>query len=60
MLLSDGFKCILEVENDHHSLLEFEPELDGILINGIDNVNWNEEDKIIDFKVMLGYDKPSI
>jgi len=53
VFLSGGFKYIREVENDHHSLLEFELELDGILINGIDMITWNEEGKIIDFKVML-------
>ncbi|MFD2565857.1 nuclear transport factor 2 family protein [Pseudotenacibaculum haliotis] len=53
VFLSGEFKYVREVENDQCSFLEFEVELDGVLINGIDMITWNEEGKIIDFKVMI-------
>ena len=53
VFLSCGFKYIREVENESHSFLEFELELDGVFINGVDMISWNEDGKIIDFKVML-------
>jgi hypothetical protein len=53
VLVNDTFKYIREVENSTDSLLEFEVLIDGILVNGIDMITWNNEGKIIDFKVML-------
>ena len=35
------------------AVLEFETEMDGIQVNGIDMIEWNEDGKIIDFKVMV-------
>jgi len=34
-------------------VLEFEAEIDGLYVNGVDVITWNDEGKIIDFKVML-------
>ena len=53
VFLPGDFKYVREVENDLHSILEFELELDGIKINGVDMISWNDDGKIIDFKVMI-------
>ena len=53
VFLSGDFKYVREVENDQHSFLEFEVELDGIMVNGMDMISWNDEGKITDFKVMI-------
>jgi hypothetical protein len=53
VLFNDTFKYIREVENNTETLLEFEVEVDGILINGIDMISWNDQGKITSFKVML-------
>jgi hypothetical protein len=34
-------------------VLEFELELEGIKINGVDLIKWNDAGKIVEFKVML-------
>ena len=47
------FRYVNEVTNDRHLHLEFECTLDGILVNGIDLIELNEEGKISQFKVML-------
>lgn len=53
VLFNDTFTYVREVESTTETLLEFEVEIDGILINGIDMISWNADGKIIDFKVML-------
>lgn len=35
------------------AVLEFENEMDGIQVNGIDMIEWDESGKITDFKVMV-------
>ncbi len=35
------------------AVLEFETEMDGIHVNGIDMIEWDTDGKIIDFKVMV-------
>lgn len=34
-------------------MLEFEVEMDGLYVNGVDIITWNNEGQIRDFKVML-------
>lgn len=34
-------------------MLEFETEIDGIVVNGVDIIKWNEAGRIIEFKVMI-------
>ena len=34
-------------------MLEFESEIDGIVINGVDIIKWSADDKITEFKVMI-------
>jgi hypothetical protein len=41
------------VVGDRDAVLEFELELDGLHVNGVDMIRWNDEGKIVDFKVMV-------
>ena len=34
-------------------VLEFDTLIDGVKINGVDMIEWNDEGQIIDFKVMV-------
>ena len=34
-------------------MLEFEPEIEGIHLNGVEMIRWNEEGRIFEFKVVL-------
>ena len=47
------FKYIKEIIGENSAVLEFESEIDGIYVNGIDLISWNEENKIIEFKVIV-------
>jgi hypothetical protein len=47
------FKYIKEIIGENSAVLEFETEIDGIYVNGIDLISWNEENKITEFKVIV-------
>jgi hypothetical protein len=39
--------------NDQSAILEFAATIDGIYVNGIDMIHWNDDEQIVSFKVML-------
>ena len=47
------FRYIKEIIGENSAVLEFESEIDGIYVNGIDLISWNEENKITEFKVIV-------
>ena len=47
------FRYVREIVGASDAMLEFETEIDGILVNGVDLIRWNEAGQIVDFKVML-------
>ena len=47
------FRYTKELIHDNHACLEFETEINGIYVNGIDLITWNEDNKIIEFKVLV-------
>ena len=49
----DRFRYVGEWFGPDSAILEFETEIDGIVINGIDMIGWNEGGKIDRFKVMV-------
>ena len=48
-----NFKYIKEIIGEKSALLEFETEMDGVYVNGVDVISWNEEGKITEFKVIV-------
>ena len=48
-----GFRYVREVRGERDAVLEFELEIDGIRINGVDLLRWDDAGQVIDFKVML-------
>ena len=47
------FRYVREIVGASDAMLEFETEIDGILVNGVDVIRWNDAGQIVDFKVML-------
>jgi SnoaL-like domain len=47
------FRYVREIVGSSDAMLEFETEIDGILVNGVDIIKWNESGLIVEFKVML-------
>ena len=42
-----------EIAGEREAVLEFQVEIDGVSVNGVDMLRWDELGKIIDFKVMI-------
>ncbi|MEM8696288.1 MAG: nuclear transport factor 2 family protein [Pseudomonadota bacterium] len=47
------FEYVRVIVDGDNAMLEFTAELNGIHINGIDIIHWNEAGQIDDFKVMV-------
>jgi hypothetical protein len=47
------FHYVEEWVGERSAVLEFAATIDGIYVNGIDMITWNEDQKIVTFKVMM-------
>lgn len=50
---NDSFRYVRQVVGERDAVLEFEVEIDGISVNGVDMIQWDSDGRIVDFKVML-------
>ena len=53
VLANDRFRYVREVVGVSDAALEFTTEIDGIQINGVDLMHFDEDGRIDDFKVMV-------
>ena len=53
VFFNDTFRYVREVVDGRNAVLEFEVDIDGIHVNGVDMIRWDEHDRIVDFKVMI-------
>ncbi len=51
--LPSAFRYTKEVLSGHHAILEFETEMDGKYINGVDIITCDDEGRIVEFRVMV-------
>ncbi len=47
------FEYVGQWSSENGAVLEFRSELDGIVINGVDIMAWDDDGLIVDFKVMV-------
>lgn len=47
------FRYVREIVGASDAMLEFETEIDGVLVNGVDIIKWNDAGRIVEFKVMI-------
>lgn len=53
VFLNDTFQYVREIVGDRDAVLEFVVEIDGVTVNGVDMLKWNESGKLTEFKVMI-------
>ena len=53
VLVNKSFQYTAEMSNSRRVTLEFQVELEGTVVNGVDMISWNEDEKITEFKVMI-------
>lgn len=49
----NNFRYVGKWFDTHSAVLEFAAELDGLTVEGIDMIHWNDEGKIVSVKVMI-------
>ena len=53
VFFNESFRYVREIAGPRDAALEFQVEIDGIAVNGIDLIKWNDAGQIVEFKVMI-------
>jgi SnoaL-like domain len=53
VFFNPSFRYVREILGPSDAMLEFETEIDGVRVNGVDIIKWNDAHQIVEFKVML-------
>ena len=53
VFFNPSFRYVREIKGPTDAVLEFETEIDGVIVNGVDLIKWNGAGKITEFKVMV-------
>ncbi len=53
VVLGPTLRYVEEWYGDHSAVLEFEAELDGTFVQGVDLLRWNDDDRLVEFIVMV-------
>ena len=51
--MNESFRYVGEWFGERSAVLEFEATLDGLFINGIDIIHWDDHGRVLRFKVMV-------
>ncbi|MDE2369150.1 MAG: nuclear transport factor 2 family protein [Burkholderiales bacterium] len=53
VFFNDSFRYVREIVGAQDAVLEFETTIDGIVVNGVDLLRWDDAGRITEFKVMV-------
>ena len=53
VFFNPSFRYVREILDAADAMLEFETEIDGVMVNGVDIIRWNDAGQIVEFKVMI-------
>jgi len=53
VFFNESFRYVREVAGPRDAVLEFQVEIDGISVNGVDMIKWNDDGRIVEFKDMI-------
>jgi hypothetical protein len=53
VVLGPSLRYVSEWHGDSSAVLEFEAELDGVYVQGVDMLRWNGDGKLVSFTVMV-------
>ena len=53
VFFNESFRYVRELKGERDAVLEFEVQIDGVAVNGVDMIKWNDEGRITEFKVMI-------
>ena len=53
VFFNKSFRYVREVVGARDAVLEFQVEIEGISVNGVDMIKWDDNGTIVEFKVMI-------
>jgi hypothetical protein len=53
VFFNETFRYVREVTGPRDAVLEFQVEIDGIAVNGVDMIQWNDDGRVVEFKVLI-------
>jgi hypothetical protein len=53
VFFNESFRYVREVSGPRDAVLEFQVDIDGIAVNGVDMMKWNDAGQLTEFKVMI-------
>jgi SnoaL-like domain len=53
VFFDESFRYVRELSSPRDAVLEFQVTIDGIAVNGVDMLTWNDAGQITEFKVMV-------
>lgn len=53
VFVNDSFRYVRKLSGERDAVLEFQVEIDGVSVNGVDMIKWDDEGRIVEFKVMI-------
>ena len=53
VFFNESFEYVREVSGPRDAVLEFQVQIDGIAVNGVDMLKWDETGRIVEFKVLI-------
>ncbi len=53
VFFNESFSYVRELVDRRGAVLEFQVEIEGISVNGVDMIRWDDAGKIVEFKVMI-------
>lgn len=53
VFFNPSFRYVREIVGPSDAMLEFETEIDGVQVNGVDIIRWAPDGRIVEFKVMV-------
>ena len=53
VFFNESFRYVREVVGASDAVLEFQVDIDGTSVNGVDMIRWDTDGRIVDFKVMV-------
>jgi hypothetical protein len=53
VFFNPSFRYVREIIGPTDAMLEFETIIDGVQVNGVDIIRWNDAGRIVEFKVMV-------
>ena len=53
VFFNESFRYVRQIAGPSDAMLEFEVQIEGVAVNGVDILKWDDEGRIVEFKVLI-------